>query len=53
MKAGQFQVVRWVSKLVTGKPGRKSQDGCAGLRELDAQQLRQVAGGTSTPNKTW
>lgn len=56
MKAGQFQIVRWVSKLVA-KPARTSRKARASaVRELDPQQLRQVAGGDggyTLPNKGW
>jgi hypothetical protein len=46
MKVGQQTIVRWMSKLVakgTGQSHRKQT--ATGLRELNAEQLRQVSGG--------
>ena len=57
MKIGQTAVVRWVSKLVAKEPARLEKRRGAGLRTLDAEQLRQVAGGTGettqSPFKGW
>jgi hypothetical protein len=57
MKIGQTAVVRWVSKLVAKEPARVEKRSGAGLRTLDAEQLRRVAGGTGetaqSPNKGW
>lgn len=57
MKIGQTAVVRWVSKLVAKEPARLEKRRGAGLRTLDAEQLRQVAGGTGestqSPHKGW
>ena len=57
MKVGQKSLARWISKLVAqtaGRSARKSMS--AGLRELDAEQLRQVSGGavgTQLPKTGW
>ena len=55
MKVGQ-NIVRWVAKLVAKEPQR-STGKAQSLRALDADQLRQVSGGTGTstslPNKGW
>jgi hypothetical protein len=58
MKVGQSTIVRWVSKLVSKEPARRGKQGrTAGLRVLDADQLRQVSGGDGgpslLPNKGW
>jgi transposase len=58
MKVGQKTIVRWVSKLVATGTGRTSSKKSLGtLRELSAEQLRQVGGGdgssTQSPNKGW
>lgn len=56
MKAGQSQIVRWVSKLVAKPAKAPKQSRLSGLRELDLQQLNQVSGGnggTATPTKGW
>ena len=60
MKVGQQTIVRWMSKLVANGAGRSAhKQYSAGLRELDADQLRHVGGGrgvgiaTQSPNKGW
>jgi hypothetical protein len=57
MKIGQNNVVRWVSKLVAKEsPARVEKRRAAGLRTLDAEQLRHVAGGDGSsllPTKGW
>lgn len=57
MKVGQNSIVRWVAKLVAKEPAKVSANQPTGLRTLDADQLRQVSGGTGTtpssPNKGW
>jgi hypothetical protein len=57
MKVGQKSLVRWMSKLVAQGTGRSTRTPVpAGLRELDAEQLRHVGGGlgaTQSPGKTW
>jgi hypothetical protein len=48
MKIGQKSLARWMSKLVAQGAGRSTRKPmAAGLRELDAEQLRQVSGGLS------
>jgi hypothetical protein len=58
MKVGQKAIVRWMSKLVAKGASRPVRKGCpAGLRELDAEQLREVSGGvgdsTQLPRTGW
>ena len=59
MKVGQKAIVRWMSKLVTTGTSRSvRKQHTAGLREIDAGQLRHVSGGdgggtSSTPTKGW
>jgi hypothetical protein len=58
MKVGQKTIVRWVSKLVATGAGRTgSKRSVDSLRELGADQLRHVSGGTGnstqSPGKTW
>lgn len=56
MKVGQNSIIRWVAKLVAKEPQRSTANPQS-LRTLDADQLRQVSGGTgtstSTPTKGW
>jgi hypothetical protein len=58
MKVGQKTIVRWMSKLVANGASRSARKQySAGLRELDAEQLRHVSGGnggaSQSPNKGW
>jgi hypothetical protein len=57
MKVGQNTIVRWVTKLIAKGPGRASDKPVNSLRVLDAEQLRQVGGGSGTstqlPHKGW
>jgi hypothetical protein len=47
MKVGQKSFARWISKLVAQSAGRSAcKPMSAGLRELGAEQLRRVSGGT-------
>jgi hypothetical protein len=47
MKVGQKSIGRWVCKLVTKTTVRTdAKQFAASLRVLDAEQLRQVSGGT-------
>lgn len=56
MKVGQNSIIRWVAKLVAKEPSAARKPS-AELRTLDADQLRQVSGGTggstTSPNKGW
>lgn len=57
MKVGQKAIVRWISKQVARRSepsARKSS--LAGMRELDAEQLRHVSGGSGSsqlPKTNW
>lgn len=57
MKVGQNSIVRWVAKLVAKEPAKAAANQPTSLRTLDADQLRQVSGGTGgstqLPNKGW
>lgn len=58
MKVGQKSLVRWMSKLVAqGASSSTRKPMPTGLRELDAEQLRHISGGTGgssqLPNKGW
>jgi hypothetical protein len=58
MKVGQKAIVRWMSRLVTKGATRSARKvSAAGLRELDAEQLREVSGGadnsTQLPRTGW
>jgi hypothetical protein len=57
MKVGQKSLVRWMSKLVAQGAGRSARKPMTtGLRELDAEQLRHVgggSGGSQSPKGTW
>jgi hypothetical protein len=47
MKVGQMNFGRWVSKLVTkGTIRTEAKQSAMSLRVLDAEQLRQVTGGS-------
>jgi hypothetical protein len=53
MKVGQKTIVRWVSKRFAKVSEPAAPRSSAGLAELSIQQLRHVAGGTDSPNRTW
>jgi hypothetical protein len=57
MQVGQKTIVRWISKRVAKRGEVASrQSSCLGLRELTAEQLRHVSGGSGgmqSPGKTW
>ena len=57
MKVGQNSIIRWVAKLVAKEPGHAERKAGAELQTLNADQLRQVSGGTGsssgTPTKGW
>jgi hypothetical protein len=57
MKVGQKSLVRWMSKLVAQGSGRSARKPMTtALRELDAEQLRHVgggSGGSQSPKGTW
>jgi hypothetical protein len=50
MKVGQTNIVRWISQRVAKRTEPVKN---AAVRELNADQLRHVSGGTSLPNKGW
>jgi hypothetical protein len=56
MKVGQKAIVRWISKRIAKRSDSLGKASAA-LREVDALQLRYVAGGdggsTQSPNRTW
>jgi hypothetical protein len=59
MKVSQKAIVRWMSKLAAMGASRSVRKGpIAGLRALDAEQLREVSGGvgvvsTQLPRTGW
>lgn len=57
MKVGQKTIVRWISKQVAKRSESSAGKSLlTGMRELDADQLRHVSGGsgsTNLPKTTW
>ena len=57
MKVAQSTILRWVAKLAAPQRGQARGTRAESLRTLDAEQLRQVSGGTGGnaqgPNNGW
>jgi len=57
MRVDQNIIIRWVAKLVAKEPRSAERKAGSELQTLNADQLRQVGGGTGTstgtPTKGW
>jgi hypothetical protein len=53
MKVGQKTIVRWMSKRLAKGREPVLPRSSTSFAELSIQQLRHVAGGTDSPNRTW